>query len=674
MSEGKMFQEAVEAIIQGDRTRAKDILSRLLRTDKENPEYWIWMSSVVDSSGEQIYCLQTALRLDPSNQTAKQGLILLGELSPEDKIEVEAPVRRLWEVDVRSVGEAPPTGIRAIIANPIVRMLGFIGASVLVVGLILAGIFGSRGSLFRPRLTITPIAWTETPTNTPTLTPLVRSPTPTLEEWQPLWMMLEATYTPIPAYVNTPHPRIESYRAGLRAYERGDYDAMLDFMRQAAREEPDTPDTVYYIGEAYRLMGDYEQALQFYGDALGIDPSFAPAYLGRALARWAINPGAGILDDIDLAIEFDPDFGLAYLERVAYLLGKREADEALIDLETAEELISYDPVFYMYRAQAMLLLDENDLALQDALKAHRLDVTLLPAYLVLGQAYLANGQPEKALENLNTYSRYEEEDATFLAVLGQAYYFTEDYDEAIEILNLSLEMDDEDPIANRYLGLTYLATGEVKQAINALYVAKNLAPDSFGIGLDFGIALMFDERLEDALSVIDSTEILARNDNQLASVYYYRAQLSDLLGDRLNTEENYRLLLELPSRAVPRNWVVEAKAYLEPTSTPTVTYTPSSTYTITPTPTPSATPTFTLTPTPTNTNTPTFTVTPSPTPTTTPSPSVTNTPLPTATTTPSLTITITPSPTWTASPTITITPLSTWTTSPTITVTPSPTP
>lgn len=73
-----MFQEALTAIHAGDRLRARDLLTRLLQNVKDNPEYWIWMSTVVDTVKERIYCLKEALRLDPQNAAAKRGLSILG--------------------------------------------------------------------------------------------------------------------------------------------------------------------------------------------------------------------------------------------------------------------------------------------------------------------------------------------------------------------------------------------------------------------------------------------------------------------------------------------------------------------------------------------------------------------------------------------------------------------
>ena len=74
MSDDVMLKKAKKAVRQGQRVRARDLLTRLLRADQNNPEYWLWMSSVVETTKEQIYCLQQVLRLDAENSTAKLGL------------------------------------------------------------------------------------------------------------------------------------------------------------------------------------------------------------------------------------------------------------------------------------------------------------------------------------------------------------------------------------------------------------------------------------------------------------------------------------------------------------------------------------------------------------------------------------------------------------------------
>ena len=48
-----LFQEAVEAIRTEDRPRAKELLTRLLKTDQNNVHYWLWMSAAVDTAKER---------------------------------------------------------------------------------------------------------------------------------------------------------------------------------------------------------------------------------------------------------------------------------------------------------------------------------------------------------------------------------------------------------------------------------------------------------------------------------------------------------------------------------------------------------------------------------------------------------------------------------------------
>ena len=77
--ENTMLREAMDALRLGDRVRARDLLTRLLKTDQKNPKYWLWLSVAVDTQNERIYCLQMVLKADPQNSAAKRGLILLGD-------------------------------------------------------------------------------------------------------------------------------------------------------------------------------------------------------------------------------------------------------------------------------------------------------------------------------------------------------------------------------------------------------------------------------------------------------------------------------------------------------------------------------------------------------------------------------------------------------------------
>ncbi|MBZ5696509.1 MAG: hypothetical protein LAN36_14265 [Acidobacteriia bacterium] len=46
----RMFEDAIEALRQGDRPRAKEILTNLIQADQNNAKYWVWMSGAVETT------------------------------------------------------------------------------------------------------------------------------------------------------------------------------------------------------------------------------------------------------------------------------------------------------------------------------------------------------------------------------------------------------------------------------------------------------------------------------------------------------------------------------------------------------------------------------------------------------------------------------------------------
>jgi len=607
MTDSKKFREAIDAIKNEKPAQAREILVRLLRSDKENKDYWLWLSSIVESRKEQIYCLQTVLRLDPGNMMALRGLRTLGAGPTDDEIKPIPLVRRIWEVEIDE--EEIPQGFTKVWANTVYRALIVAGAGIVVVGFLFSAIFGWRGSIFSPRLTVTPLPWTSTPSPTLTNTPRVRTPTSTPSVNQPLWALLDATYTPRPVYINTPHPSSEAYRLAINAYANGDYESMLIFMKQFARQTPNSVDAHYYVGEAHRLLGNFEQALTAFDKAISLDENFAPAYVGRAQAR--LSDGD---TDIDIENEYlqalvlDPQYEAIYFALSAFWLDHGEPRTALEILANQEELLGEHPDYYFLEAQALFELSQLDNALVEALEANRRDITALPTYLLIAQIYFENDQVADGLPYLETYGLYQIYDPLYWALLGRAFYeFDDDYKTIVAVLEKALALDDEIAIAYQYLGLAALREGDGKQAVNDLYLARNLDPQSFSINLSFGLALWAEERYDEASAQMRASTDFAKSDMDLGKAYYHIAKLATEVGPASRAKEYWNYLLDLPEGAVSDAWLTEADLYFNPsTPTPTVTPTPSPTKTATSTSTKTAMSTPTETTTPSTTPTPTI--------------------------------------------------------------------
>ncbi len=603
-----VFQEAVEALREGKKSRARELFTGLLKTDQNNATYWVWMSATVDTTKERIYCLQTALKLDPQNVSAKRGLILHGALPADDTIQ-PFPVNRprAWEDKLLLAHEKPKLkGWEAVKASPVVRMGGFIAIGALLVsavvfGFVIPGV--NRGTTIP---TITP-----GPSPTYTLTPTSVNATGQpgrINTSAPLSELLSADYTATPLYVVTPRPpqSADMYRAVRNSFERGNWDEVIRGMQDIIRVEPEAADTYYYIGEAYRFKGDYANAINAYQSALGVNPNFGPGYVGLARGRLGVDSNTDVRSFLDEAVRLDPNFGEAYLERAIARIKQNDISGALSDLAQADSRLPNSPLVFFHLARARLQEDDLKLALSAAERANQLDVTHLPTYLLLGQIYAETGNEEKAVRALDIYLKYNASDAAAYLLLGEMHFNNKEYEETIDAMNKVsvLDRNRREPYLYRFLSNVELGRGA--QAEEDLDRVLLFFPNSFDARLASIRLHILQKRFGSAALELNKAEDLAETDEQKAQVYYWGALAYEERNDLDNAAEYWQMLLDLPEDAMTPGLRAEAEEHLAAivTETPTQTARPR-TPTRTPSPTRPVTATVTRTPSRTPTRTPT---------------------------------------------------------------------
>lgn len=596
MADDAIFQEAVDALREGNKTKARELLTGLLKTDQNNATYWIWMSAVVDTAKERIYCLQTALKLDPENATAKRGLVLHGAL-PADETVQPFPLNRprAWEERLLLAHEKPkPKGWAAVRASPVFRL----GMVVLLIGLIASGvIFGyvipSASQTSRlPTNTPGP-----SPTYTPTPTSINATGVPVLSGTDnPLSELLDVPYTATPLYVNTPRPPESNdiYRAMKPAYEKGDWDEVIRLSNDVLRVEPNAADIYYYIGEAYRFKGDAALAINAFQGALGLNPDFGAAYVGLARARLLGDPNANVLPLLEEAIRLDPNFGEAYLESAKVKLRDNDIQGALTSLNEANKHLQNSPLVFYYLALARQKEGEIDLALEAAKRANQLDVTHLPTYLLLGQLHAEAGEYDAANEMLDIYLKYQEGDAESFLLLGRIHFNKSEYAETIQQMNkvIALDRNRREPYLYRFLSNVELGNGDAgDEDIDRII---SFYPDRFDANLAIVRLHYLNERFGSAELALAKTESLAETDEEKALVYYWAGLVYEKRNNPRKAAEYWQKLLALPEEASTENMLTEAEEHLLAVQTPTPTVTPGG-KTATPTRTPTRTPSPTAT-------------------------------------------------------------------------------
>ncbi len=69
-----LLQQGITAVKEGNKTKARSILSQVVQADPKNGQAWLWLSSVVETDEQRIQCLENVLKVNPNDQVAQRGL------------------------------------------------------------------------------------------------------------------------------------------------------------------------------------------------------------------------------------------------------------------------------------------------------------------------------------------------------------------------------------------------------------------------------------------------------------------------------------------------------------------------------------------------------------------------------------------------------------------------
>ncbi len=664
--------EALAAARAGNRVRARSLLTKLLKTDSSVVDYWVWMSSVVESQREKIYCLESALKLDPTNRAVLRGLTLMGARVPnEAELAAAAKIPRR-QIAAIATGASVGGGIR-LPRLPWRVMAYAVGAVVALfaVGFIVRAViplFGPRQISVAPTLPpqIAPATSTpETPTATATTIPATlrvqRTAIPTELAQTPLAFFVAQTPTPTTVVGITPHPAYEAYSSGLRALERGNYEQAEGFFDQVLDLDNTLPDAHYFKGEARRLYAMSDDgaddrsallgaAIQSYDNAILKDSEYAPAFLGRGralLERAIIREGPDGIDgqhlptDYARAIEIDPTFVQAYVAQAEFMRFVGLWKSAEETLQAAVDAGLRDPIVYILMAEAQLIRGKFEDALENAIEGSGSDPTDVNGYFVLGRTFVRLEEYEQALNPLLTYVAYRSDDHRGWSDLGRTQLELGDLPGAAFSLDQAHTMKADYSPAFVGRGWLNLELGDYQLGLNDFNKALQFGQETFEMYLGLGHAYFLLGNLQEGLnqastamelaSLAQECEIL---DRDISRGYHLRAiisEASDELTDYAIQNWEWILALACPDpliREIAEQHLLILTGEI-PVPSPTASRTPTPAG---PTPTPTLSPTPKPTATPTRTSTPAPTATSSPTPeglTSTPTPSRTPTPTPT---------------------------------------------
>lgn len=187
------------------------------------------------------------------------------------------------------------------------------------------------------------------------------------------------------------------YYLGLVHEEAERYTEAIDYYQQCANTDPDAA-LSQRIAVCYEEMGQYDDAIKFYTDAMLIDSSDSRYQYFRADAEYSAGRYDEALADMDAVINLHPDAGAFYYRR-AWIKdhGTRDIQGAIDDYSMAITLMPQYPYSYLNRGVLHKLQGNNQDARNDFEEVLRLDTVERP-YTCAQYAYLYLGNHAKAIE------------------------------------------------------------------------------------------------------------------------------------------------------------------------------------------------------------------------------------------------------------------------------------
>ena len=102
MTTDDLLKQGIAALKAGHRDVARSLLAQAVEQDKHNETAWLWLSGAMDTDEERYACLEKVLEINPDNEAAKRGMVLLQEGKTRNHLPAIGP--REVRVRVETIG------------------------------------------------------------------------------------------------------------------------------------------------------------------------------------------------------------------------------------------------------------------------------------------------------------------------------------------------------------------------------------------------------------------------------------------------------------------------------------------------------------------------------------------------------------------------------------------
>lgn len=328
----------------------------------------------------------------------------------------------------------------------------------------------------------------------------------------------------------------------LLSAQNHDFKKTIEYANQVLTNDPKNGNAAIILGEAKRLDGDNQGAVEAFTKGLDVQSRDLRARLGRATAYLALNNVAEATKDIAEARRVMPNNPMAmYLQAIIdYQAGKlqdandllHKASNAMPDHLPAKLLLG--TIAYQ---QGSYEIAEKELS-QFVAKAPQ----HIPAVKLLAATRMKRNQPQQALQVLKPVEEKAKDDAQFLSLMGSAYLQNKEFDLGNDYLNRAAQIDPKAGSIKAQLALGQLAAGKLDEAVTDLKAAVSLDQNLMQADVMLVLALIQQKKYDEAIEAANKLREKMKDDplpaNLLGAAYFSK-------GDQGKAVEYWRAALKL---------------------------------------------------------------------------------------------------------------------------------
>jgi tetratricopeptide (TPR) repeat protein len=271
--------------------------------------------------------------------------------------------------------------------------------------------------------------------------------------------------------------RAGAYEGLGQAHHRlGQNEQAVSDYTQAIQIDPTDANGFAGRGDALTSLKLAEQAIADFTEAIRLDPDHSRAYLGRGIALIDLGRDSTALADLDRAIAIDPRLARAYSFRGALHSRHGRNELALADYDALISLLPDNPGAFKDRGGVLVRMGRFDAAIKDLTKAIRLDPKRAKSYLNRGAAYNGLRQYERAISDLTEAIRLDSENAGAFTNRGLACFGAGLYDQSITDLSEAIQIEPANPVFHFNRAEVFARLGVRDRAIADYQEALRLNP------------------------------------------------------------------------------------------------------------------------------------------------------------------------------------------------------